>query len=205
MGHPPGMDPPRHHTRPQAEHHDLRPGRPSRRPVERPNYEATGQLAAEHMTRNGVLLKYAEPPESCVPSRRFRFHVFKGDQQICTLAPSIPSLSLTSLAVIPLHARSSFLVGRDGKIADIALHHDSISKQHAVIQHRQLTQRRPDGLGMETLQRPYLIDLESANGTELNGLPVEAGRYYELKVGDVVRFGASTREFVFFAEDALQA
>lgn len=161
----------------------------SRRQPERPNYEQTGRLAAEHMSRNGVVLKYAEPLDAQVPSRRYRFHVFKDDKQI---------------DVIPLHGRSCFLVGREAKTSDILLQHQSISKQHAAIQHRQLSQRRPD-MTFESIQRPYLIDLESANGTELNGAPVESGRYYELKIGDVVRFGASTREFVFLAEDSASA
>jgi pSer/pThr/pTyr-binding forkhead associated (FHA) protein len=51
------------------------------------------------------------------------------------------------------------------------------------------------------MDRPYLIDLESSNGTKLNGETIEAARYYELKSGDVVAFGFSKREFVLVGED----
>lgn len=44
--------------------------------------------------------------------------------------------------------------------------------------------------------RPYLIDLESANGTLLNGEMVPKQRYVELRTEDVVRFGESEREYV---------
>ena len=44
--------------------------------------------------------------------------------------------------------------------------------------------------------RPYLIDLESSNGTLLNGEKIEASRYFEVRNGDVVKFGFSEREFV---------
>ena len=42
----------------------------------------------------------------------------------------------------------------------------------------------------------YVLDLESANGTMLNGSKVEAARYVECLSGDVVKFGDSEREYV---------
>jgi smad nuclear-interacting protein 1 len=44
--------------------------------------------------------------------------------------------------------------------------------------------------------RPYIIDLESANGTKINGDLVPAKRYLELRDGDILSFGESTREYV---------
>ena len=44
--------------------------------------------------------------------------------------------------------------------------------------------------------RPYVLDLESANGTKVNGDVVPERRYVELRSGDVVKFGESTREYV---------
>ena len=44
--------------------------------------------------------------------------------------------------------------------------------------------------------KPYLIDLESANGTTLNGEKLPEGRYLELREKDVVQFGLSAREYV---------
>ena len=44
--------------------------------------------------------------------------------------------------------------------------------------------------------RPYLIPLESANGTRVNGEGVPERRYVEVRSGDVLAFGESTREYV---------
>lgn len=41
--------------------------------------------------------------------------------------------------------------------------------------------------------RPYVIDLESANGTWVNGERVPERRFVEVRSGDVVRFGESER------------
>jgi pSer/pThr/pTyr-binding forkhead associated (FHA) protein len=43
---------------------------------------------------------------------------------------------------------------------------------------------------------PYLMDLETVNGTFLNGERLEATRFYELREKDVIKFGLSTREYV---------
>lgn len=50
--------------------------------------------------------------------------------------------------------------------------------------------------------RPYLIDLESANGTFLNGEKIEPKRYIELKERDVIKFGFSSREYVLLHENS---
>jgi smad nuclear-interacting protein 1 len=49
--------------------------------------------------------------------------------------------------------------------------------------------------------KPYMIDLESANGTMVNKEKIPDSRYYELKVGDVFSFGFSSREYVLMAEE----
>ena len=45
-----------------------------------------------------------------------------------------------------------------------------------------------------TTVRPYIIDLDSANGTSVNDEKIPASRYYELKPSDVLKFAFSTRE-----------
>jgi len=40
------------------------------------------------------------------------------------------------------------------------------------------------------------MDLESTHGSFLNGEKVATARYIELKAGDVLRFGTSSREYV---------
>ncbi|KAJ3298522.1 Smad nuclear-interacting protein 1 [Borealophlyctis nickersoniae] len=49
--------------------------------------------------------------------------------------------------------------------------------------------------------KPYLIDLESTNGTYVNGERIPSSRYYEVKVGDAIKFGYSSREYVMMSED----
>jgi smad nuclear-interacting protein 1 len=41
------------------------------------------------------------------------------------------------------------------------------------------------------------MDLESTNGTFLNGDKIEGARYYEIREKDIVKFGESLREYVF--------
>ncbi|ODQ56621.1 SMAD/FHA domain-containing protein, partial [Saitoella complicata NRRL Y-17804] len=155
-------------------------------PKEKPNFNASGLLAAESNTFQGVVLKYHEPPSAAKPTKKWRLYVFK------------PPAS-APVEILSLHAQSAFLIGRDATICDIPLLHPSISKQHAVIQFKwrervnEYGDRRRDVV-------PYVIDLESANGTSVNGEVVEGARYVELMVGDLVRFGESTREYVVMCE-----
>lgn len=49
------------------------------------------------------------------------------------------------------------------------------------------------------------MDLESANGTFLNGKKVEPRKYYELFEKDVLKFGFSSREYVLLHENSADA
>jgi smad nuclear-interacting protein 1 len=99
------------------------------------------------------------------------------------------------LDTIQLYQRSCWLVGRDKNVTDLTLEHPSISKQHAVIQFRHQTTTNEYGDKTNEV-KPYLIDLESANGTKLNGKLVATSRYVQLVDGDVISFGDSEREYV---------
>lgn len=99
-------------------------------------------------------------------------------------------------ATLHVHRKSAFLVGRDKAVADILTEHQSCSKQHAVLQYRLFKKPSKDGLSFENEVRPYIIDLDSTNGTVLNGEKIEGSRYIELRVKDVLKFGESTREYV---------
>lgn len=149
-------------------------------PKEKPNFETSGALTEDTNTYRGVVIKYNEPPEARKPKRKWRFYIFKGDQQ---------------MPVLHVHRQSAYLLGRDRKIADIPVDHPSCSKQHAVLQYRLCEFTREDGtIGRRV--RPYIIDLESANGTFLNNKQIEARRYYELQEKDVLKFAYSSRDYV---------
>lgn len=50
--------------------------------------------------------------------------------------------------------------------------------------------------------RPFLIDLESSNGSFVNDTEIPTSRYYQLSTGDTLTFGASTREYVLLDESS---
>ena len=80
-------------------------------------------------------------------------------------------------------------------MADIKLEHPSISGQHAVIQFRKIQIPDEEG-GTIDIVKPYLLDIDSKNGTKLNGELIEPARYYELLNEDGIQFGSSSREYI---------
>ncbi|OAA45345.1 Forkhead-associated (FHA) domain protein [Beauveria brongniartii RCEF 3172] len=162
-------------------------GEEPEKPKEKANFGHTGLLAAasNSVTQadgSTVTLKYHEPSEARKPPPRdqWKLYVFKGQDIVDT---------------VDLSARSCWLVGRDMAVIDLPAEHPSISKQHAVIQFR-YTERRNEFGDKIGKVKPYLIDLESANGTILNGVRIQDSRYLELRDKDMVQFGQSTREYV---------
>lgn len=69
-----------------------------------------------------------------------------------------------------------------------------------MVQFRQVTQRNEWG-DTKTTVKPFVIDLESTNGTFVNGTEVPTSCYYELKHQDVLKFGESAREYVVMNVD----
>ncbi|XP_029680167.1 smad nuclear interacting protein 1 [Formica exsecta] len=151
---------------------------------EKPNFEVSGKLTEDMNTVNGVVIKYSEPQDAKKPKRRWRLYPFKGEKALPTLY---------------IHRQSAYLMGRDRKVADIPLDHPSCSKQHAALQYRLVSYQKEGGIEGRRI-RPYIIDLESANGTFVNNVKLEPKRYHELLEKDVVRFGFSTREYVLLHE-----
>ncbi|KAI0702267.1 SMAD/FHA domain-containing protein [Cytidiella melzeri] len=157
----------------------------------KPNFSNSGLLAAatktvQHADGTGTVLKYHEPAEARKPLVGWRLYVFKGKEQ-------------TDL--LHIHRQSAYLIGRDRLVADITIDHPSCSKQHAVIQFRQIHEKNEYGDAKAAI-KPFIIDLESTNGTKVNEETVPTSRYFELKLGDVIKFGDSLREYVLLSEDA---
>lgn len=154
---------------------------------QKPNIAPTGLLAAASNTvatsdGSAIVLKYHEPPEARKPPARdqWKLFVFKGADIIET---------------IDLGTRSCWLIGREIAVVDMPAEHPSLSKQHAVIQFRFIEKRNEYGEKSGKV-KPYLIDLDSANGTKLNKEDIPGSRYYELRDKDMIQFGHSTREYV---------
>lgn len=89
--------------------------------------------------------------------------------------------------------------GRDRKVVDLPVDHPSCSKQHAVLQYRVVPYTREDGTRGQRV-RPYIIDLESANGTYVNNQKIETRKFVELIERDVIKFAYSSREYVLLHE-----
>lgn len=149
-------------------------------PKVQPNYATTGKLAAESNTVNGIVLKWSEPSDAAKPTKKWRLYVFKGKE---------------SLDPYHIHRQSAYLLGRERRVADIPIDHPSCSSQHAVLQFR-MTQKIEADERTTRLVRPYLMDLNSTNGSFVNGSKIEPQRYVELLEKDVLRFGYSSREYV---------
>ncbi|KAF5727969.1 FHA domain-containing protein DDL isoform X1 [Tripterygium wilfordii] len=154
---------------------------------QQPSFELSGKLAAETNRVRGITLLFTEPPEARKPDTRWRLYVFKGGEVL-----NEP---------LYIHRQSCYLFGRERRVADIPTDHPSCSKQHAVIQFRQVEKEQPDGT-LTKQARPYIMDLGSTNKTFINGSPVEPQRYYELFEKDTIKFGNSSREYVLLHENS---
>ncbi|XP_042066579.1 FHA domain-containing protein DDL-like isoform X1 [Salvia splendens] len=153
----------------------------------KPSFELSGKLAAETNRVKGVTLLFNEPPDARKPEVRWRLYVFKGGEVL-----NDP---------LYVHRQSCYLFGRERRVADIPTDHPSCSKQHSVLQYRQVEEENPDG-GVTKRMRPYLMDLGSTNGTFVNDERLEPQRYYELFEKDTIKFGNSSREYVLLHENS---
>ena len=158
-------------------------------PKEEANFGLSGKLAAETNTYKGVVLKFSEPPEARMPAERWRLYIFKGEEQ---------------LEPLRIYKQSFYLCGKDRTVADIPTDHPSCSRQHAVIQYRQINSE--DEFGAPVLRvKPYLMDLDSTNGSFINDARIEPRRYYEILEKDMLRFGNSTRKYVLLHPESKES
>jgi FHA domain len=89
----------------------------------------------------------------------------------------------TIIEKIKLDSKTHFILGRMGGSVDILMEHVSISRHHCCLQFRD------DGVLMA-------LDLGSAQGSFLNKVKLAKDVYQRLNVGDILRFGASTRMYI---------
>lgn len=67
--------------------------------------------------------------------------------------------------MIHIYKNVGYLFGKDRRIVDVPTDHPTCSKQHAVLHYRQTS---------TGLVKPYIMDLESVNGTFVNGSRIDA-------------------------------
>ena len=150
------------------------------------NFNLSGKLLEDTNTVNGVVVRYSQPEEARKPKTKWRLYVFKGNEE---------------LPILYVHRQSAYLLGRDRKVADIPLDHPSCSKQHAVLQYRLIPFTRQNGSQGKKVT-PYIVDLNSANGTFVNNQKIESQKYVELLEKDVLKFGFSSREYVMLHDQS---
>ena len=180
-----------------------------------------GGVENRNIMRKGIVLKFQEPLEARIPNTHWRLYVFKNKKKNTKNNHSSSFKNKVDdpnsdnddddddnnkpIETLHISKQSAYLIGRNQDICDIVLGHASCSSQHAVLQYRALpvsnTDNDNNNIAMTQQQQrlqclPYLMDLESTNGTFINGIRLDAARYYQLKKGDVIQFAASTREYV---------
>lgn len=87
------------------------------------------------------------------------------------------------VSTVPLHEKARCVVGRQDDVCDLVLEHPSISRAHAVMQHG------ADG-------RVWMCDLGSTHGTKINKRKLAGMSFEQMRPGDVMKFGESTRLFI---------
>ncbi|KAH3673392.1 hypothetical protein WICPIJ_009780 [Wickerhamomyces pijperi] len=157
-------------------------------PKIKPNFKPSGLLAKESNNINGIQLKYVAPDDALesVNELKKNYYLYIYTSQ---------SRSDSEPIKVHLNTSTSHLIGRDAKVCDITISEESVSKQHAVIQFRQVQ------LNNNSVIKAYVMDLDSSNGTELNKDELPQGRFVELINGDVLRFGEGHGEFVFMVAE----
>lgn len=188
---------------------------PEPAPIEKPNYTPTGLLARAQNTvvsthakagtvaKETHIRKYTEPADAApfAPSVRkiseqTKYEGATSQYRLVRFAKR----DNTPLENIRLDQQTSYLAGTDPVLAHIPLSNTkSAEEQHAVIQYRLKISMDKYGDNHRQI-KPYLIDLDSEDGTVLNGDLIPSSRYVELRHKDVLEFGKDSDEYVFIQE-----
>ncbi|CAI4034955.1 hypothetical protein SMKI_12G0920 [Saccharomyces mikatae IFO 1815] len=172
-----------------------------------PDFNPSGLLELESNNKEGVALKHVEPQDAISPDKYMDMRSLEPRDRTVyeLLVYKKNGKDNAPWKRHNLNDRSCYLVGRelghsldsdfdDRKetvIADIGIPEETSSKQHCVIQFR----------NVGGVLKCYVMDLDSSNGTCLNNVVVPRARYIELRSGDVLtlsEFGEDTDyELVF--------
>jgi pSer/pThr/pTyr-binding forkhead associated (FHA) protein len=119
---------------------------------------------------------YSPPSWSAEPEHPYAFEVIKNGACVDNIA---------------LDEKPFLLVGRNRDICQLVMEHPSISRHHAVIQHR--------GGG-----KIYIFEMGSTHGTFVNKNKVPPKEHLQLHIGDVIRFGQSSRLHILQGPEELR-
>ncbi|XP_060672433.1 uncharacterized protein LOC107416514 [Ziziphus jujuba] len=131
--------------------------------------EPAERTSAEQVSRpHNIAVPYTKPPWSGPPIHKFSLEVLKDGSIIDQF---------------DVYEKGAYMFGRVD-LCDFVLDHPTISRFHAVLQFK----RSGDA---------YIYDLSSTHGTFINKNQVDKKVYVDLHVGDVIRFGHSSRLYIF--------
>ncbi|KAG0320335.1 Kanadaptin [Dissophora globulifera] len=122
---------------------------------------------------NAPPLKYQKPAWSGYPNQQFFFEVIKNG--IVVERIRAPEKEFLTIGRLPM--------------CDLEMEHPSLSRYHAVVQ-------------FKSNGECFIYDLNSSHGTKLNKSKILPGMHVALKPGDQLRFGESTRIYLFQTEEA---
>ena len=134
------------------------------------------------------MLKWTEPDDARKPVDRWRIYEYKNGEQV---------------KILHIHRQSAFLVGR---IKGHCGHPDDASVLQRPARGAAVSPQSPEGRFDEVrVVLPYVMDLESTNGTFLNGERLAPARYVELREKDMLKFGSSSRAVLIRAPASANA
>ncbi|KAF8985424.1 Kanadaptin [Entomortierella lignicola] len=123
---------------------------------------------------NAPPLKYQKPAWSGYPNQQFYFEVIKNGTIVERI--SVPEKEFLVIGRLPM--------------CDLEMEHPSLSRYHAVVQ-------------FKSNGESFIYDLNSSHGTKLNKNKIPPGMHVSLKPGDQLRFGESTRIYLFQTEEVV--
>ncbi|KAJ0986792.1 hypothetical protein J5N97_005148 [Dioscorea zingiberensis] len=152
------------------------PPRPPANPDPDPELPSSGPMEetspmappSEPRPSPGLVVPYEIPPWSEPPGHPFFLEVLKDG---------------TIIQQLDVSGKGAYMFGRID-LCDFVLEHPTISRFHAVLQFKK------DG-------EAFLYDLGSTHGTSINKNQVKKKVYTKVHVGDVFRFGQSSRLYIF--------
>lgn len=179
MGPPPSIQPIPPNIEPEESVQPTEPPLPEDDAASAPANSATGEEDNLPETKKkeqkpssnvggGVAVPYTIPPWSEPPCHNFFLEVLKDGSIIDQF---------------DVYEKGAYMFGRVD-LCDFILEHPTISRFHAVLQFN-----KSGGA--------FIYDLSSTHGTFINKNQVKQKVYVELHVGDVLRFGHSTRLYIF--------
>ncbi|XP_020587911.1 kanadaptin-like [Phalaenopsis equestris] len=124
--------------------------------------------ASSNSFRSGhAMIPYTTPSWSEPPEHPFSIEVLKDG---------------TIIEELDVHEKGAYMFGRLD-LCDFVLEHPTISRFHAVLQFKK--------------GDTFVYDLDSTHGTFINKKQIKGKVYTEIHVGDVLRFGQSSRLYIF--------